>query len=274
VNRQVNRQMRTRTIVNDKRAAPAVPDQPQRSHWTESGNESQRDDLLDTAILYRSLTQQDPCLCRVSLRQLVNEWHGGSYNAGVGHCPVCDMPVQLVEDAAKKEPKVVFKYGKQMYRLSVSSRIIKCSWWKVWTSDAKQNKSFAQERIADALGMSLDEGIKILYKGKRIFPQANKSNKDISQELITISEETGLNSKSALLVMGTLKSRSLSEAGSHNSWWTRILFIARHVLLRTGAFAMWTVQSGVVILKTLMSSGERQICRNGRPRNEARVERD
>jgi hypothetical protein len=44
--------------------------------------------------------------------------------------------------------------------------------------------------------------------------------------------------------------------------------------LRTGAFAMWTVQSGVVILKTLMSSGERQICRNGRPRNEARVERD
>jgi hypothetical protein len=104
-------------------------------------------------------------------------------------CPICQTPIAYVTEVNKKdEPTVVFKYNKQIYRLTVptgspgaggsssasaSSSPAEEPWWKKLLGGggnddmnekrirAATNTMTAQGRIAHVLGMSVDGGMKV-----------------------------------------------------------------------------------------------------------------
>jgi hypothetical protein len=106
-------------------------------------------------------------------------------------CPICQTPIAYVTEVNKKdEPTVVFKYNKQIYRLTVPNTVnarssspalaspastpsIKEPWWKKLLGGggndnmnekrmrAATNTMTAQGRIAQVLGMSVDGGMKV-----------------------------------------------------------------------------------------------------------------
>jgi hypothetical protein len=101
-------------------------------------------------------------------------------------CPICQTPIAYVTEVNKKdEPTVVFKYNKQIYRLTVPSTgsagaggaasvsPAEEPWWKKLLGGggndntnekrirAATNTMTAQGRIAQVLGMSVDGGMKV-----------------------------------------------------------------------------------------------------------------
>uniref|UniRef100_A0A7S2XNP6 Uncharacterized protein n=2 Tax=Attheya septentrionalis TaxID=420275 RepID=A0A7S2XNP6_9STRA len=188
---------------------------------------------LEVAVLYKSnvpnSTQQE-CGHRCTLMSLVdylNEPLNLSSNRIVPTtaqntsttsrmCPVCgEAPIVSVYDgmAAKSLsgetslPIVAFRYGKQMYRLTVPSNDTNTSSWRNRIVSGSSNSSrpcTAQDRIAHVLGMRLSNNLKILHKGKVLYPDPKSSSEDVSEHLMDISKSDRLKKvKPSLVVMGT-----------------------------------------------------------------------
>jgi hypothetical protein len=83
---------------------------------------------------------------------------------------------------------ICFKYGKQFYRLSQDTR--------VWFRTGR----LSQSRIAMVLNIHR-KSLKIISKGKVIYPDHTKSEEELSQTILTISALD--KSKPSLVVMGT-----------------------------------------------------------------------
>jgi hypothetical protein len=68
-------------------------------------------------------------------------------------CPICEANIVLVGDPVEDiDKKVLFKYNKQIFRLSIQHP--KRSWWE-------RIECTAQDRIAYALGMNAKRGMKV-----------------------------------------------------------------------------------------------------------------
>ncbi len=150
-------------------------------------------------------------------------------------CPFCDSPVIMVCDklvGISQENFVLFKYNKQTFMLSLN-HAKRRAWWDM-------RECTAQERIAYALGMNEANGlkvrggqqslcligwtrvgiyshllthVKVLCKGKVLYPNVNQTSTDISNQLIEISENDVENhhKKASLVVMGTRQGQGLHE---------------------------------------------------------------
>jgi hypothetical protein len=123
-------------------------------------------------------------------------------------CPFCDSPVIMVCDklvGISQENFVLFKYNKQTFMLSLN-HAKRRAWWDM-------RECTAQERIAYALGMNEANGLKVLCKGKVLYPNVNHTSTDISNQLIEISENDVENhhKKASLVVMGTRQGQGLHE---------------------------------------------------------------
>ena len=157
-------------------------------------------------------------------------------------CPICDEPIALVcdglvaqslspdggiqEDDDMKNKIITFKYGKQVYRLSIeqnppSENMNVIGWaltflWPFASGGGNQQVTTAQQRMAKALGMNVERGIKILHKGKVLYPSpstpmnSESSMMELSNRLVSIgvTEWESSTRKIGLTVMGT---RSGSE---------------------------------------------------------------
>jgi hypothetical protein len=162
---------------------------------------------LDVGVVFDGLADNNnsnnKCGHRLALSPLTQYLDGTHATRRGSTCPVCQTPVVLVADGASlnttttSNNKVVFfKYGKQYFRLTVAPNARS---WFFFTQ-----KSLAQERIANVFQM---KGLKIICKGKVIFPDPTRTNEAISQRLIELSTTA----KASLVVMGTRVGRELQD---------------------------------------------------------------
>jgi hypothetical protein len=169
----------------------------QASSW-----EVQGDTTDQVALVYDSFKFADKCGHALPLLRLVREVlcagsaAGSGTNTGSGSgrkplsssantnvtgiCPICQTPIAYVTEVNKKdEPTVVFKYSKQIYRLTVPvsaggavgagdrSSSDEQPWWQMLLGGGNNNERIrattltAQGRIAQVLGMSVDGGMKV-----------------------------------------------------------------------------------------------------------------
>lgn len=142
-------------------------------------------DPLDCARLYESIKHSEKCGHEVSLDQMVHRLVQERHYA----CPICDAPITGLVQA---DAKIYFKYGKVLYRLAMPHK----PWWNILDNTSH----LAQCRIQDVLGIS--SGIKILHKGKVLFPSSSLREDEVSRRILELSD---LPAKTApvLLVMGT-----------------------------------------------------------------------
>mmetsp|Transcript_3617 Transcript_3617/g.4999 ORF Transcript_3617/g.4999 Transcript_3617/m.4999 type:complete len:341 (+) Transcript_3617:152-1174(+) len=129
-----------------------------------------------------------------------------------------------------------FKYGKQTYNIALEKKSFghgtssSSSWISLvfffipntLRGDGDRNYLLAQDRIGLALGMNLSS-LKILHKGRVLYPDQNRSLDDISQILVDISksdlESCAISKKKqqpSLVVMGTLVGMELNIQSSNN----------------------------------------------------------
>lgn len=216
------------------------------------------DDPLTVAVVYKDTNTKNGC-------GHVLQWKADRL-VDLRTCPICKEPVGMICDglvAFNDDPTnnvVRFKFGTHVFQLSTgaepvpsvgSSQITvtkssqSSSWWGSINSRTDTSRTgyrvLAQERIARSLDLV---GLKVLYKGKVLYPIAtSKLSKEsisvreipddeaISQQLLEISHKdwhsgattssctttvhkSGRNSsnkKISLVVMGTLKARQLDE---------------------------------------------------------------
>ena len=147
-------------------------------------------DPLQVAIVYDSLKNPVHCGHAVPLRRLVQRVLLVPVAAGSGSsgnrisnpsgssssvCPICQTPIAYVTDSNKKEePTVVFKFNKQVYRLTVPSSLSYSDSSPderpQWRQQLLQlgsghadtdDTTTAQGRIAAVLHMSVDRGMKV-----------------------------------------------------------------------------------------------------------------
>ena len=202
------------------------------------------DDPLDVAFLYKDASASNGC-------GHIMEWKATKL-VDCRYCPICHETVGLICDgvvatscstATKDSSSSVlsFKYGKQLYRLSVSARqksnpsFPSLKYWMTsWITTTSSSGSdlhnvpiTAQDRIQQALGLV---GVKVLHKGKVLYSskstatnqgEASSSSLKISQRLLETSEWP----KPSLVVMGTIEGRELKgRPSSHTTYNTMNLF--------------------------------------------------
>lgn len=177
---------------------------------------SDYDDPLETAILYKQV-QDNPEGCG----------HAVKWNLAMKHlleqrestCPICTQPIAMIVDGGVASSPLTavttFKYGKQVFRLSCDNsaqpKSIPTMAWMIKFLMGTNHSVTAQERMAQAMGMNVDKGFKILHKGKVLFPGTNgkssssqRSSQQLSNRILEISRaEWAAHKKSALVVMGT-----------------------------------------------------------------------
>jgi len=102
---------------------------------------------------------------------------------------------------------ICFKYGKHAYYLALKKNDRENVITRIFSIFRKTDvTSLAQERIADVFSLNPRTGLKILYKGRVIYPDKFCSSCDISQKIITISKadlHDVIRKKPTLVVMGT-----------------------------------------------------------------------
>jgi hypothetical protein len=223
------------------------------------------DDPLEVALVYnkvedrRCSSEEGKCGHALRWDPLIRSLESRERS----NCPICNEPIALVcdglvassssggaaiqqEDKPKKKPAIVtFKYGKQVYRLSIppvtttqpnsdastttaTSQIGLLLRWTMQfllpfaqprDNQNNNNPATVQHRIAQAFGMNLEHGLKILNKGKILYPlQPTPATKgadcstttltDLSDCLVKISESdwelsSSIIKKPSLVVMGT-----------------------------------------------------------------------
>lgn len=156
------------------------------------------------------LSDNNKCGHRLLLSPLTQYLDGSHPSKRGSTCPVCEAPIILVTDALSaaadvndcdnndNNNKVFFKYGKQYFRLTVVSDA------RSWFFNPKM---FAQQRIANVFHM---EGLKILCKGKVVYPDLTRTEEQISQRLLEISA-ADKSKKASLVVMGTRVGQGLQR---------------------------------------------------------------
>jgi len=162
--------------------------------------------------------EQSECGHHCSLPHLVSHLHDA--HAGSSHsCPVClQFKVAVICDGyADKvlrgrqgendmhEQKIIcFRYGAIQYYLSLKS-----------TSSSISATSCALPRIEMALGVDVKHGMKIIHKGKVIYPNTNI---DLTQELLSISslDIAKKRKKPSLVVMG-MRKRQMYSKGTNST---------------------------------------------------------
>jgi hypothetical protein len=154
-------------------------------------------------------TRSVNCGHRLRLSKLMNYMGQSASVSGSGSaattsllCPVCQAPIVWVvdgiavatrtndshTDTSPEAQMICFKYGKQFYRLSHDTRF----WFRTGR--------LSQSRIATVLNIHR-KSLKIISKGKVIYPDHTKSEQELSQTILTISALD--KSKPSLVVMGT-----------------------------------------------------------------------
>jgi hypothetical protein len=170
------------------------------------------DEPLEIALLYKDVIAKNGC------------GHAMQWNphklVDCKLCPACQEPVVLICDGSSgnpSQPCIAFKYGKQIYRLSVDNKNTPPapqSLWKSWIiswmspqSNEHNNPVTAQDRIQQALGLV---GLKVLHKGKILYPSSSLEPQQISKRLLEVSDaDWHEHPKASLVVMGTLQGREL-----------------------------------------------------------------
>lgn len=119
-------------------------------------------------------------------------------------CPVCQTPVALVVDGLaydNKDDTVFFKYSKHQYQLTVTDNR-----FSLWRYLSFRSRHLAQDRISKLLHI---KDLRILCKGKVIYPDLSKTEEDLSQLLLDLSASSVQNKKAPLVVMGTRAGQEL-----------------------------------------------------------------
>jgi hypothetical protein len=246
-----------------------------KAHWFASD----WDEPLDIAVVFNSVQNEngkcghaltwDPLICSLESRQLTT-------------CPICEEPIALVCDGAVAsgsspgQQVVTFKFGKQIFRLSVPSQASESSpkaktslfgWIVSFLSPFSQNSKkieTAQQRMAQALGII---GIKILYKGKVLYheqqqhqssqaqpaAQSLAGSTDLSNRLLEISQSGWESKKASLVVMGTRAGSELVERGEPTTSWENVWLLPFHILQSSLA---WCWKLFGVFAKSLLPSSQ------------------
>jgi hypothetical protein len=176
-------------------------------------------DPFQTAILYNSFPLQKDFQCghAVPLIRMVQRLQ----QKGAASCPHCAAPVAYIVDSCSKDgnyARVTFKHGKQVYRLSVHDP--PPVWLRLVSTLLYRQQPTAQVRIAQVLGLDGSNCMKILYKGKILYPSKNCDEFKMSQLLLDASNDNSDSSRTPqhlLLVMGTPQEAS--------SWSARTLLV-------------------------------------------------
>ena len=202
-------------------------------------------DPFDTAVIYDSLRGDHQC----SHDELLLDPLVRSFDSTLdgGRCPVCQQPILMICDgfvATTSLPVITFKYGKQIYRLTIPDKprppATSSSSLLGWivsflvplfqSPQSQELKLTAQYRIAQALGLNVDQGLKILHKGKVLHPPPPPkttttpspplSLTDRSNQLLEISRLDWTSSqKASLFVMGTRNESQVLGRPTENVFW-------------------------------------------------------
>mmetsp|Transcript_8828 Transcript_8828/g.12510 ORF Transcript_8828/g.12510 Transcript_8828/m.12510 type:complete len:257 (-) Transcript_8828:134-904(-) len=168
---------------------------------------------LDVGAVFESASC-DSCGHRYRLDTLVRYLDGTLNRASPHHeCPECGRRISWVYDEviakhggvhyASSASVVLFKYNKQIFCLTVENKTTR--WWQ-------RSPTFtAQERMAEVLGMNVKSGMKVLCKGKVLYPNLKMSASDISKRLIDISLNDLKSRKPSLVIMGTRAGNELQR---------------------------------------------------------------
>ena len=178
------------------------------------------------------------CVHSCTLSYLVPYLHN---SGGAKKCPVCQSSpanvicdaksstyleklktqhyttTEMVNDAPTEEGRIVsFRYGTTVYFLWVSSL----------SSGREAN---ALNRIGSVLGMDVNKGMKVIHKGKVLFPgytQKNESSDDISEQLLDISSADMIHhrKKPSLVVIGLRYSQLSNKNSMGKQTTTNILY--------------------------------------------------
>lgn len=193
--------------------------QPTKEEWLATAEVP----ALESAVVFESETSKT-CGHALHLVPLMDYLESCGSKKTV--CPVCQASVSFVCDGAevansatndddnndddddKKAKTVTVKYRNHLYKFSLQRSPnlglplpLACCVW-VWRSllqlMGEDTSVTAQERIAHALRMDIEGHMKILHKGKIIYPNAQQSPRAISEQLVGVCEKGG-----KPMVMGT-----------------------------------------------------------------------
>ena len=219
---------------------------------------------FETAILYDSFQNPVKCAHAVPLDNMVRRLYERKSSPT---CPCCQRSVAFIVDGCvekKNYQTVTFKHGKQIYRLSVPpspewQRMVQHrelqSWWEKpvrfalsFLPNAAAPLEFtAQARIAQVLGLDLQQGTKILSKGKIVFPSTNLPD-EVSRQLLDDDDDNKTTPK--WLVMGTPTAQiaKLQKSDKQHQETTSFAQTAVNLLshsLRWLLTIFWSVGTGV-----------------------------
>lgn len=209
--------------------SPSVMAKASLGNETNEWLASAMDNPLDVGIVLDGLSSSN-CGHQFKLAKLIQyltiDCHNSSHHnttdktnnestlkTGTGStCPICHAPIVVVEDGLahnndkcnNNDSLLFFKYGKHYYRLCLDNN--SRNRWQSWWYGSNYNNSLAQRRIADVLHV---KSLRILCKGKVVYPDATKSEVELSRMLLTMSQHpldkkaNNNNQKPSLVVMGT-----------------------------------------------------------------------
>jgi len=225
------------------------------------------------------------CMC--SLNHLIDDFYSSKPS-----CPVClKQDITSIYDGIsnsflgdnnhnnewKKHYDIIsFKFNKHLYYLTILKKEKQHSWFRSVINRISPKKdcadnavnynsldiyTLAHERIAAVLEMDSKENIKILYKGKVIYPNSLMTSEQISKNIIDISGVALSSSSSSpprkvsshLVVMGTRRCDVIQEKKSY-----RTSNILKHVMSKRNYYLLGVVVLifGKKILKVLITSNE------------------
>mmetsp|Transcript_21500 Transcript_21500/g.32635 ORF Transcript_21500/g.32635 Transcript_21500/m.32635 type:complete len:222 (+) Transcript_21500:108-773(+) len=157
---------------------------------------------LDVGIVSDGINS-NKCCHRLRLEPLTRYLDGTDPING-STCPVCQAPVTLVTDglaAGVTDGIVFFKYSKHMYRLTVrDDRFFFLRYLSF------RSLHLAQDRISRLLNI---KDLRILCKGKIIYPDSKKTEEELSKLLLDFSASSIQSNKASLVVMGTRVGKEL-----------------------------------------------------------------
>ncbi|CAB9501218.1 expressed unknown protein [Seminavis robusta] len=174
------------------------------------------DPLLETVVVYQNEGSSD-CGHSFKMGPLIDYLHESKKSS----CPECQGSIEMVCDGMvsslvdKTSDKTIsdnrlvkFKYRNHLYHLSVlrapTDNLALPQSWFLWMWHTmlhfvgETTAVTAQERIAHVLRLDTSCGMRILHKGKILYPNAKQSPAEISLQLLDVCDNGG-----KPLVMGT-----------------------------------------------------------------------
>lgn len=234
----------------------------------------------NVAVIYKHNPSSDgstaACGHLCTLSRLIPYLHDGSAssnattnNSKTGFCPVClSSPVGVVCDGisssyllqqtidttsnsdskGENEGRVVsFRYGSVVYHLWVHSIVAK----SYLGSSRSSKRNNALVRIGCVLGIDTQNGLKVIHKGKVIYPTKSKKETtihDISEQILDISHSDNIRQrqKPSLIVMGS-REQTLNDRWGNSSDQRSIVYtvVSRLTPCYLWSFARWSWQTSL-----------------------------